>query len=186
MNIYDFDGTIYDGDSSVDFFKFCIRKNKRCLLVIPRLGLIFIAYKLKFRTKEQLKSVFFSIVKNFSDLEKLVKNFWDINIFKIKKFYLNNKQSSDIIISASPEFLLQEVANRLGFKLIATKVDINTGKLEGKNCYGKEKVKRLADLNIFSCEKFYSDSRTDLPCKKIAKHSFIVLGDEIIDWDEQG
>ena len=25
---YDFDGTIYDGDSSVDFYKFCFKKKK--------------------------------------------------------------------------------------------------------------------------------------------------------------
>ena len=25
---YDFDGTIYDGDSSYDFYKFCFKKNK--------------------------------------------------------------------------------------------------------------------------------------------------------------
>lgn len=25
---YDFDGTIYDGDSSIDFYKFCIKKKR--------------------------------------------------------------------------------------------------------------------------------------------------------------
>ena len=31
-NAYDFDETIYDGDSSVDFYFFCLHKNKKVLL----------------------------------------------------------------------------------------------------------------------------------------------------------
>ena len=31
INGYDFDETIYDGDSSVDFYFFCLRKNKKVL-----------------------------------------------------------------------------------------------------------------------------------------------------------
>lgn len=26
MNVYDFDETIYDGDSTVDFYKYCLRR----------------------------------------------------------------------------------------------------------------------------------------------------------------
>ena len=27
MNVYDFDGTIYDGDSTFDFYKYCMKKH---------------------------------------------------------------------------------------------------------------------------------------------------------------
>ena len=57
-------------------------------------------------------------------------------------FYLDKKNNTDIIISASPEFLLKPVSKKLKFKLIATKVDKKRGLFLGKNCYGKEKVKR--------------------------------------------
>lgn len=29
MNVYDFDGTVYAGDSTVDFYFFCLRKTTR-------------------------------------------------------------------------------------------------------------------------------------------------------------
>ena len=45
----------------------------------------------------------------------------------------NNQKSTDIVVSASPEFLLKPVSKKYGFKLIATKVDKHTGKLLSKN-----------------------------------------------------
>ena len=35
INGYDFDKTIYASDSSVDFYKFCLKKNKKLLLMLP-------------------------------------------------------------------------------------------------------------------------------------------------------
>ena len=60
LYLYDFDGTIYDGDSSVDFFKFCLKKDKKLIFhlikIIPKL----IQYKLKKITITELKSFVFS------------------------------------------------------------------------------------------------------------------------------
>ena len=35
INVYDFDKTIYDGDSSIDFYKYCLKNNKKVLLQLP-------------------------------------------------------------------------------------------------------------------------------------------------------
>ena len=184
MNIYDFDGTIYDGDSSVDFFKFCLRKNKKIYLLFPGILLYFILFLLKIKTKEEFKSKYFSFLKCFEDIDEVVNEFWDKNLYKIKKFYLDKKNNTDIIISASPEFLLKPVSKKLKFKLIATKVDKKNGLFLGKNCYGKEKVKRLNKINIYDCLEFYSDSLSDIYLVKIAKKAFIVKGDEIINFND--
>ena len=54
---------------------------------------------------------------------------------------------SDLIISASPEFLLKPICGILGIKhLIASKVSPVDGKYTGKNCHGKEKVRRFKQL----------------------------------------
>ena len=58
-------------------------------------------------------------------------------------------------------------------------MNINTYKIIGKNCYGEEKVNRLKMIGIKKCEKFYSDSKSDEPLKKIAKSSFLVKGEKI-------
>ena len=181
VNVYDFDGTIYDGDSSVDFFKFAIRKRWYiCFNVISVSGAALL-YFFKIRSKEYFKSKFFSFVKDIPDIDSFVKEFWDKKEKKIKHFYLEEHDDSDYIVSASPVFLLKEIARRLDFNLIATEVDPKTGKLESKNCYGEEKVKKIESLGI-RVEKFYSDSLADTPMSKIAKHSFMVKGDKIVPW----
>ena len=182
MNIYDFDGTIYEGDSSVDFFKYCVKINKKCLLILPKFILISMLYFLKIVEKEKLKSEFFKFVKYFDDINKIVLDFWKLKKYKLKDFYLKSKNKNDIVISASPEFLLNPVAKKYNFKLIATKVDIKTGKLLGSNCHGEEKVVRLHEQKINNCDKFYSDSLSDEPLSKIAKNAYIVKGNEIIEW----
>ena len=182
MNIYDFDGTIYDGDSSVDFFIYCIKKNKKCLILFPKIFISLLLYLIKIKPKEYFKSAFFSFIKYFSNIEEVTEDFWKINIKKIKPFYIESKESTDIIISASPEFLLLPVSKKLNFKLIASKVDLKTGKFLGKNCYGLQKVERLKDLNITSCKKFFSDSLSDAPLTELADYSYIVKGNTITKW----
>lgn len=185
MNIYDFDGTIYDGDSSVNFIKYCLKIKKECYLVLPKYAVMFLLYKLKIIKKETMKSAFFSIINYFDDIEKIVFDFWEQEKYKLKDYYLKQKKDTDIIISASPEFLLSPVAEYYHFALIATKVDLKSGKIIGKNCHGEEKVKRLnEEMHITECEEFYSDALCDAPLSKIAKKAFIVDGEKLIPWNE--
>lgn len=183
INIYDFDDTIYDGDSSVDFFKYVLKRNKKVLLTIPSILFAFILYMLKIKEKEYFKSKFFSFVKYYENIENVVDDFWKYNDCKVKDFYKKQHKDTDIIISASPEFLLKPVSKKYEFKLIASKVSTKTGEFE-KNCYGEEKVKRLKELGYNTCNKFYSDSLSDLPLKNISKKSYIVKGNNIIKWDD--
>ena len=38
IDVYDFDGTIYDGDSTFDFVRFCMRSHPAMLLGLPRIA----------------------------------------------------------------------------------------------------------------------------------------------------
>lgn len=183
MNIYDFDGTIYDGDSSVDFFKYSLKKYKNIMFLIPSIGIAYFLYLAKIKDKKFFKSTFFSFVKCIANLEEDVNEFWKENEKKIKKFYLENKKDTDIIISASPEFLLKPICKQLGVNLIASDFDKNTGKLKGNNCYGEEKLERLKLLGIKSCENFYSDSKSDEPLKSIAQNAYLVKKDKLLKWN---
>lgn len=180
MNIYDFDNTIYNGDSSIDFFKYCLKINKKVLLVLPKYLIFTCLYLIKIIDKDKLKSVYFSFLKYFNNIDEVVNNFWESKT--LKDFYLNNQKSTDIVVSASPEFLLKPVSKKYGFKLIATKVDKHTGKLLSKNCHDIEKVNRLKQYGITKCNNFYSDSLSDYPCTLLAKSSYIVKKDELIEW----
>ena len=35
MNVYDFDKTIYDGDSTIDFYFYCLKKHPKIILCLP-------------------------------------------------------------------------------------------------------------------------------------------------------
>ena len=58
IDVYDFDGTIYDGDSSVDFFLFCLRRNKKIIIKIIPIVCSIISYfiRRKDKTKYNLRS----------------------------------------------------------------------------------------------------------------------------------
>jgi len=182
MNIYDFDKTIYDGDSSIDFFLYSMKKNKIIAFQLPIIAIYMIAYKLKIIEKEKLKSKFFKFI-SYIDIEETLKEFWETHKNKIKEFYITNHKDTDIIISASPEFIIKPISELYGFKLIGTKVNLYTGELIDKNCHGEEKVKRLNKLGITECEEFYSDSYSDEPLALIAKHAYIVKKNVITKWN---
>ena len=185
MNVYDFDGTIYCGDSSVDFWMFCAQRHPIILKTVPQVFLSGVKYKWFHGSLEELKSNFFSSLPLLPNVEQEVVAFWDKHEGSICKWYLEQKREDDVIISASPEFLLQECSKRLGVKLIGTRVDKRTGRLIGKNCKGKEKVRRFQEIypsNII--ENFYSDTRSDTPMAEQAKHSFFVKRGKVLLWGE--
>lgn len=184
MNVYDFDKTIYDGDSTLDFYKFCLKRHPSIVLLLP--GQIFTAvlYKANAIGKNKFKEYFFGFLQKVPDIDEEVFRFWNEHDAKIKNWYKKNKQNSDIIVSASPEFLLKEICNRMGIKhVVATQIDKKTGKLTGNNCYGEEKVNRLKKyMPGIKIHCFYSDSYSDTPVARISEKAFLVKGDQIVQW----
>ena len=183
MNVYDFDGTIYDGDSTVDFFLFALKRKPALVRYVPGQALGVLLYGLKRIGKTQLKEAFFSFLPGI-DGEKLVEEFWKQNSHKIFSWYPRQQQPDDILISASPEFLLKPICRQLGITcLIASKVDIHSGRFTGENCRGAEKVRRLAaEYQVTHIDRFYSDSLTDLPLAQISDLAFLIKNGEITPW----
>src|SRR5574344_980320 len=144
LYLYDFDGTIYDGDSSVDFFKFCLKKNKKMLKMLFPVLNKYLSYKAKSISDTELKEYIFSFLKYFDNIDDLVNEFWISHKSKIKDFYLNKNHNKDIIISASPLFLLTPICDELKVKdLIASDVDKKTGHFNKLNNRGIVKVNNL-------------------------------------------
>ncbi len=187
MNVYDFDKTIYNGDSTTHFYFYCVKKQPRVLLWLPYQAWMFFLYIIGIYDKTQFKERFYSFFKSVKDIEIMVESFWDTHQSGIKKWYIDNHRDDDIIISASPEFLLHPICQRLGINtLIASRVNLHDGKYDGLNCYGEEKVARLrAQFGDIEYEHFYSDSLSDAPLAVLAKgESYIVLGDTLVKWNE--
>ena len=176
MNVYDFDNTIYNGDSSIDFFLYCMSKKKKMFLLFPKIVVYFVGYKLKLINKNRFKEVFFSFLKYFDNIDEIVELFWKKNIDKITAWYQTQHKKTDVIISASPDFLLIPLEKKLDIsRVISTKVDKKNGKFISDNCYGDNKIIFFKNYyGIDSINDFYTDSLSDLPMLKVAKHGFIV------------
>lgn len=186
MNVYDFDGTIYDGDSTADFILRCISQKPLIGFKVAKDSLSYVSYKASLCSKTDFKEKLYSYLSCFPRIDELVEKFWDKNIKHVKSWYYKQKRDDDVIISASPEFLLKPVCERLGIKhLLASKVDTDTGMYLGINCFGAEKVRRFYEaFGTDACiEKFFSDSKSDEPLASIAESAYMVKGDNITDWD---
>lgn len=184
MNIYDFDDTIYAGDTMVDIFKYSIVRHP---ILVIRSIFNAIKYYQKYKKgiinfelfKENLLSFLFKI----KNREEYINQFINSNIYKIKDWYKANQKDDDIIISASYELWIKPFCNKIGIKnVIATKTDDN-GKILGKNCKREEKVRRLyEEFPNIKVNESYSDSKTDIPMLEIAEKPFIVEGNNLIEY----
>lgn len=185
MNVYDFDRTIFDGDSTVLFILFLIKRRPSLALRIPALlgnGLMFVAGT---RDKRDFKEhLFRSVFSPFDDVHALLKTFWDAQENRIKDFYRKIQKPDDVVITASPVDIVRPMCERLGIKYVyGSPVDLNTGRYSGNNCHGEEKVRRFRE--VFPAENvddFYSDSHSDDPMARFARRAFLVRGEKIEPW----
>lgn len=181
VNVYDFDHTIYDGDASLDFIVYCLSRDVRLWVYLPVMVWALLLYVLGFRNRKQLKQSAFGFLKRIRSLDEKVDRFWKSHNRKIKKLFNKTKADINIVISASPEFLLNPVAEALGVELIATKMNQKTGDIVGKNCRGEEKVARLQKaFPSIVIDEAYSDSLSDTALLQLSKTGYIVSKEKIV------
>lgn len=186
MNVYDFDKTIYNGDSTLDFYLFCLRRYPSIIFCLNIQISAFFKYKSGMIEKTSFKEQFFIFLKMIPDVKKTVNDFWNKYETKIRDWYKKQQKEDDVIISASPYFLLSNICTRLGIKnLIASNVDCKTGEFSGKNCYGMEKVFRFKEMFPDTIiNNFYSDSYSDEPMATISENAYIVSKYKISQWNK--
>ena len=186
MNVYDFDGTLYDGDSTMDLFKYCLVRRPYILVCLPGQLIARSKYKKGRIDRTQLKQAYYRFFR-YVDMEKMSKRFWDSRQDRIFPWYKDIQRGDDLVISASPEFHIREICFRIGIKnVIASKVDPKTGVYDGVNCRDEEKVRRFREVyGDAEIDDFYSDSDHDIPLAKLAKRAFLVKDGKPAEWDLQ-
>lgn len=184
MNTYDFDQTIYQPDSSYSFYLYCLKNYPSAVLrTLPKTLAFAAAYGLKKMTTKRLKEQLFSFLRYLPDVDSAVADFWEEHRRGIEQWYLEQKKEDDVIISASPYFLLRPIAMELGVGLIATPMDKHTGKILGENCHDAEKVRRFQEQYPSArTECFYSDSLSDAPMAELAERAFLVSKGKLSPW----
>ena len=187
MNVYDFDKTIYHGDSTAHFYLYCLKTQPSTWKWLPYQGLCAIPFALKIMEKTKFKQRFYKFFTSVNDIDKTVEEFWKIHKKNIKPFYADTQREDDVIISASPYFLLEPIIKELGIKhLMASNVDKYTGIYNGINCHGKEKVRRFYEVFPDGViDDFYSDSLSDSPLAEISQKAYLVKDFDLLPWPEK-
>lgn len=187
---FDFDGTLTKGDSLYRFLWYYLPFN---LIIQNSLQVFLLGFKYfiglmdnNLAKEALLKRPFARVSKEYFALKAKVfsKSILPslIKPDSFERFKWQKKRRHDcIIISASIEDYLKPWAKRVGFsEVLGTRLEIDkngflTGKFDGKNCYGHEKVLRLTeylgsldDYEIYA----YGDSAGDKELLEIADHPF--------------
>jgi len=185
---FDFDGTITRKDSLLELIKFIRGKTAfyaGLLLNSPWL----IAYKVKFipndRAKQKILAYFFAGMTEQAFQEKC-------DLFTAKELpglirpgalaeisRLRSLGFDVVVISASAGNWIRGWTKSHVLKLISSKLEVKngliTGRLEGKNCHGEQKVVCILqqwDLKEYDEIFAYGDSTGDKPMLALATKSF--------------
>lgn len=162
IDIYDFDKTIIPFDSGSLFALYCAVHYPWVLICLPVISVAGLLMLLKIINFTAFKKNCFMFVP-LIPLEKAVKKFWDKHETEVYKWFLEKEKRNYVVISASPDFLLNEISERLSFNhLISTRHNKN-GIIIGENCRDEEKVLRFKKefpdakvIDVFS-DSFHHD-----------------------------
>ena len=185
MNVYDFDNTIYDGESVLDLFFFYVRRDPALIRFIPKVFHALFKYKAGKVTVEQAIEQYAPFVEDYfrtiADFRADAVTFWNSHMHKIKPFYTQMHRDDDVIVTASPELSMNEICRRLDIKhCVGSIIDEETGKIT-RLCMRSRKVpaflEAFPDAHI---DNFYTDSpKNDAPLIDMADHAFVVKGSKI-------
>ncbi|MEX1012799.1 MAG: HAD family hydrolase [Waddliaceae bacterium] len=190
LALFDFDKTITTCDTFRSFLLYSEGKLKGVInlfLLLPYFIGFLLGFKTRQETKEKVLTRFFS-GESIDKMRLLGRAFAKNKIPKmikpeaLKRLEWHKKRGDRIVIvSASLNLYLEPWAQSLGIEdLICTHLEKDamrkvTGKLEGINCWGQEKVRRLQagipnyqEMTIYA----YGDSRGDQEMLAIADHAF--------------
>ena len=184
MNVYDFDNTIYKGESAIDFFVYYLKRDPKLLAYAPSVVKALADYKAQKISIDDALSKYATLVEDYCrqipDLEGDIKKFWDINCKKIKPFYFAQRKDDDVILSAGFDIVLEEMGRRMNIKnIVATETDRENFKILNF-CFRENKVKAFKKYYPDAViENFYTDSLNDQPIIDLAQNAFLVKGNKI-------
>ncbi|RDX25850.1 haloacid dehalogenase, partial [Bifidobacterium breve] len=108
MRVFDFDGTIYDGESLFDLYLYSARHDPKVFRFIAPVLRYAVKYKLGRATLEQMEYGVGRMAEGYltelnrsrrvASVEQLVNDFWDRNYPRIKPWY--QPEPNDVILTA--------------------------------------------------------------------------------------
>jgi phosphoserine phosphatase len=184
MNVYDFDNTIYNGETLVDFIMYYVKTDPKIWKYIPKLLKICFKDKFHLFTVEDAVGAYADFLQGYyihlDNVENDVVKFWNENEKKIKPWYNSVRRDDDIIVSGTTDFILDEIMKRMNVKnYVGSSIDKNTGKFV-RLCFLENKVAIFKELYPNAhIDNFYTDSMNDKAMMDLADHVYFVTGDKI-------
>lgn len=195
LAIFDVDFTLTKRETLLEFYRFMIKRDPKLLMKIPSIIFSGAMYAFKLSPLKDTKEKFISFIDGIKeeDMQQHVKEFYEKRLSRI--LYKDaidtiRKRKEEgfrvYLISASAEFYLRELYNiKEVDKVIGTRFICESGihksKIQGENCKGEEKVKRLMEElkkdNIqvdFKNSYMYSDSLADLPLFNLVGNPYLI------------
>ena len=188
LALFDFDGTVSFKDSMAGFVRHAVGRRVYYMGML-KISPVLAAYVLKLMRNDVAKA-------------KMMTHFfggWEARRFHeaARRYALDHLDAivrpeamerirwhreqghTVVIVSASMGCWLQPWCDKEGVALIASKMQIEagrvTGALDGPNCYGEEKVRRIRavyDLEDFETVYAYGDTAGDRPMLALADEGF--------------
>lgn len=186
MNVYDFDETLFTGDSEDRFFEFMFAKKGFRHYKI-NFKFFDLLHKMHIITKTKSREHQYAFLKKIDNLDATLNAYWDEVGKYMKPWYNSVKRDDDIIASGTPRFLLGPIMKKLGLtNLVATEMDPHTGKINGDFAVGEFKIVNFKSQFGLDCiDKFYSDAYSDHYLAEHAKEAYVVHDDDqITEWNE--
>lgn len=178
---FDFDGTLTTSDTLLEFIKYA--KGRGCFLMVflmysPLLILMKLHLYPNWKAKQQIFAHLFAGMR-IEKFDALCRGFAEENqhLLRPKGITLVHEAlvagAQVFIVSASIDNWVRpffDIRNLKGVQVLGTQIEVEDGKLTGRfksnNCYGKEKVHRIAEaLKSFERSEYeieaFGDSRGD-------------------------
>lgn len=184
MNVYDFDNTVYDGETLVDFILYYVFHDIRIWKYIPKLLIIWLKDSFHLFTVEQAVEAYSAFLEGYfvhiETLDEDTVKFWDKHEKKLKPFYEEIRRDDDVFVTGTTDFIFEEIAKRRGYKnYITSCVDRKTGKFTAL-CFLENKVRLFQEkYPNTEIENFYTDSENDRAMMNISRNVYLVKGKKI-------
>ena len=195
--VFDLDHTLSRRDTFKPFLLRLIKSRPARLRSLPWLVLSWLRYQLGQCSNEDMKNTFLDYLGRGLSRAELadiagehVRSLLNQGLFAEALDALEKERASGaylILATASPDIYTLPLGKALGFdEVIASRLGWRddatfAGKLDGANCYGKEKAQRVAEwierhpLSILT--QVYTDHISDLPLLAMAREGVAVNAD---------
>jgi phosphoserine phosphatase len=191
IKVFDFDNTLYHGESSIDLAFYLIRRNKRILLYVPSILINLAKYKMclvdREKAEQEINDFLKVAVKDKYEAAEIVESFWAENSYRLDENMIKRVRKDDVIITAGPDMLIDGIKDKLGTdNIISSIIDPDKREMVYFN-FGENKAKRYKEVyGDTPIECFYTDSFNDKPLMKLANKVYIVEKGRLKRMTEKG